>query len=292
MKHFLFLLAMIATMPAAAAEKLVRFDDPGTHFAPALGKQVTAVFSDALVQKYFGKAEYPGLILMDLTDTHACFWGKHAGLDGADAKLKDLARGEQNDICVPRGGVSVKYAPQEIAGASPQPVYQTAANCTWTWKTGRGIGVWSEACKFGTGLWALAYDAAQDNFALSVDGKNPYPVLRQFHKKPDELLDVLLKDFKAKGLISSDTECRFEKSKIQKSTGPWEFYTIVPTGRLKEKFDALPKDEIPDPPCGEIGYAVDFVGYFMISSKHPDRVLYVNLGQDGTMFDPTSISLF
>ena len=292
MKHFLFFFAMIMAMPAAAAEKLVRFDDPGTNFAPALGKEVTAVFSDALVQKYFGKAEYPGLILWELSDTHACFRGEHAGLDAADAKLKDLARREQNDICVPRGSVSVKYAPQEIAGASPQPVYHTGANCTWAWKTGRGIGVWAEECKFHTGLWALAYDAAQDNFALSVDGKNPFPVLRQFHKKPDEAPDALLKDFKAKGLISSDSECKFEKSKDHKSTGTWEFLEIVPTGRLKENFDALPKDEIPDPPCGEIGFAVGFVGYFMINSKHPDRVLYVNLGQDGTMFDPTSISLF
>jgi len=152
--------------------------------------------------------------------------------------------------------------------------------------------VWTEECKFSTGLWAVAYDPAKDNFSLSVDGKNPYPVLRQFHKNPDEALDVLLKDFKAKGLVSNDTECKFEKSQDQKSTGAWEFYVIAPTGGLKEKFDALPKDEIPDPPCGEIGYAVDFVGYFMIDRKHPDRVLYVNLGQDGTMFDPTSISLF
>ena len=71
---------------------------------------------------------------------------------------------------------------------------------------------------------------------------------------------MLLKEFKAKGLILSDTECRFEKSKNYKSTGTWEFHEIVPTGMLKEKFDAWPKDEIPDPPCGEFGNAVEFRG--------------------------------
>jgi hypothetical protein len=29
----------------------------------------------------------------------------------------------------------------------------------------------------------------------------------------------------------------------------------------------------------------------MTEAAHPDRVVYVNLGQDGTMFDPKTITL-
>lgn len=279
--------------PAAAAEKLVRFDDPATYFAPALGKQVTAVFSDALVQKYFGKAEYPGVVLSELSDTHVCFFGKTAGLDPDDAKLKDLARGEQNDICVPRAEVSAKYTTQEVAGASPQPFYNTdATNCAWVWKTGKGIGLWAEDCKFDTGLWAVTYDAKDDSFSLSVNGGDPFPVLRQFHKKPDEGPDVLLGELKSKGLIPADDECKFTPSETEKTIATWHFWEITPVGKRKEAFDAAPKDEIPEPPCGEVGFAVDYVGFFMIDDRHPDRVLYVNLGQDGTMIDPFTISIF
>ena len=45
---------------------------------------------------------------------------------------------------------------------------------------GKGIGLWTEQCKFDTGLWDVVYDAARDLFALRVDGGEPYAVLRQF----------------------------------------------------------------------------------------------------------------
>ena len=32
--------------------------------------------------------------------------------------------------------------------------------------------------------------------------------------------------------------------------------------------------------------------FFMISAEHPERILHVDLGQDGTMFDPYSMRLF
>ena len=42
---------------------------------------------------------------------------------------------------------------------------------------------------------------------------------------------------------------------------------------------------------GKLGYAVDSVGFFMVKDDAPDRVLYANLGQDGTMIDLASIRL-
>jgi hypothetical protein len=72
----------------------------------------------------------------------------------------------------------------------------------------------------------------------------------------------------------------------------WTIWNVMPTGKVKDAFDALPEDEVPEPPCGELGYAVDFTGFFMVHKDHPDRVIYVNLGQDGTMIDPFSLSLF
>ena len=66
---------------------------------------------------------------------------------------------------------------------------------------------------------------------------------------------------------------------------------MVPTGKLKEDFDKQVQVEIPEPPCGKLGYAVDSVGFFMVKDDAPDRVLYANLGQDGTMIDLASIRL-
>ena len=41
----------------------------------------------------------------------------------------------------------------------------------------------------------------------------------------------------------------------------------------------------------QLGYRVDLIGFFMVHDTKPDRVLYVNLGQDGTMIDLASITL-
>ena len=293
MKHITFLTALTIATPAIAAEKTIRLDDANTNFAAALGKQVTLVFAPDLRAKYFSKVEYPNATLTDVTDAQVCFYGRDSGLDPDDAKLKAIARDGQGDMCVGRGEVSVKYDAQEITGAPPEPFFQTdATNCKWAWKTGRGIGIWAEDCKFDTGLFVTTYDEKIDSFVQSTDGADPYPVLRQFHKKADEGPDALLPELKAAKLIPDDDECKFEPSEATKGFGTWTTYDIMPQGKRKAAFDAAPSDEIPDPPCGDVGLAVDFQAYFMIDSRHPDRVIYVNLGQDGSMFDPFSISLF
>jgi hypothetical protein len=71
----------------------------------------------------------------------------------------------------------------------------------------------------------------------------------------------------------------------------WSAWQVVPTGKLKEAFDKEVQEQIPEPPCGKLGFAVDSVGFFMVKDDAPDRVLYANLGQDGTMIDLASIRL-
>lgn len=294
MKHALAAALLLAATPALAGEaKLIGFDDAAAFFPSALGKQIDVRFSDAFTAAHFGKADFDGLILSELPDGKACFFGRDQGLDPDEAKLKDIARADQGDVCVPASEVSVRFTPQEVAGAPPSPFYTTdKEHCGWSWKTGAGIGVWTEDCKFDTGTWAVSYDAKNDLFSLSVDGGDPFPVLRQFRKKPQEGPEALLPAFRKAGLIPGDTECQFAPSTEQKGPAGWSFWEIAPVGKRKEAFDAQPQDEIPEPPCGDVGYAVDYIGFFMISDAHPDRVLYVNLGQDGTMIDPFSIALF
>ena len=40
-----------------------------------------------------------------------------------------------------------------------------------------------------------------------------------------------------------------------------------------------------------LGLAVDYVGFFMVADARPDRILFINLGQDGTMIDIGSVAL-
>jgi hypothetical protein len=195
------------------------------------------------------------------------------------------------DVCVPIAEVSVRLPPSVAApGAPVAPFYATdARDCSWVWKTGKGLGLWTEQCKFDTGLWDVVYDEARDLFALRVDAGEPYPVLRQFREPGGA--PALLPALKKQGLVLDDAECVMAKVEDQPAPQGWTAWQVVPTGKRKAAFDSVVQVEVPEPPCGEFGYRVDLIGFFMVNDARPDRVLYVNLGQDGTMIDLASITL-
>lgn len=294
MKHVLFLAAALAATPALAAEPaFIRFDDAGTFFQAALGKQVDIRFSERFASGRLTRTDYDGVVLSQMPEGKACFFGHNVGIDPEDPKLADVEKGIAGDICVGRADVSIKASIDGADGQPAEPFYTIdKANCAWRWSTGNGIGLWNEDCRFETGHWEVAYDASQDHFALSVDGGDPFPVLRQFRVGAGQGPAGLLPDLKARGLVLNDAECVFVPYKEQLSPAGWDIWQVMPTGSLRQKFDAQPSGEVPEPPCGELGYAADSIGFFMVHREHPDRVLYVNLGQDGTMIDPFSVRLY
>ncbi len=294
MKRYAPLLLLAAAPPAlAASETLLSFDDPAVYFASALGRQVNIRFTDSFVASHLPQADYDGVILSGLSGDKVCFFGGEKGLDPADPKLADVARVEGNDICVPRNVVAVKAGKPAVDGQPPEPFYATdQALCSWNWQRGGSVGLWTEDCKFESGRWNIAYDKEKDLFGLHVDNGELYPVLRHFRTDPAKGPEGLLPDLKARGLVLDSPECVFEKNEEQFGALGWTIWQVVPTGKIKEAFDAQVKLEVPPPPCGEVGYAADFIGFFMVHKDHPDRAVFVNLGQDGTMIDPFSLTLF
>lgn len=274
---------------ASAAETVIAASDPALALTDALGKQVSVRLADAIVKDHFDKADFDGVQVSDLPEGRICFWGRDQGIDPEDPKLKDLVRADNNDVCFPRGGVSFRYTPQTAEGAPPSPFYSTDQQaCRWAWVAGKTVGVWTEDCTFDTGRWQVSYDAATDLFALAVNGEDPMPVLRSFEKAGGP--EALLPDLKAKGLVLDDKECVFQKSTEPMAPKGWTSWEVVPVGQKKAAFDALPNDEVPDPPCGDLGMTVDGVTFFMVKDGVPDRVIYLDLGQDGTMIDPASVT--
>jgi len=50
-----------------------------------------------------------------------------------------------------------------------------------------------------------------------------------------------------------------------------------------------PSGDIPEPPCGPYGASTHGVRYFLVDLRQPDRLIFVDEGQDQPMFDPSSI---
>jgi hypothetical protein len=289
MKHSLALcfagFALTATV--SAAETVTAVADPALPLTQSLGKQVSIRLSDAIVKDRFAQADFDGVLVSGLPEGRICFSGREQGIDPDDPRLKDLARADDNDVCVPRDAVAFRHAAQTAPGAPPSPFYATDLTaCQWVWTAGRDVGLWTEDCTFSTGRWQVSYDAANDWFALAVDGEDPMPVLRSFAGGPQALLPEL----KAKGLVLDDKDGGFQQISEPLAPRGWTAWEVAPVGQRKTAFDALPKDEVPDPPCGDLGMVVDSIGFFMVKDDEPGRTLHIDLGQDGTMIDPSSIT--
>jgi hypothetical protein len=286
-----FAALMLCAPPGHADVRLVSAADPSIDLAAALGRQIDVHLSDALVSGRLAKADYDGVVLFEVVDSRLCLFGGEQGLSAQVPELRDFARREGEEVCLPRAEVAIRMPDQAApAGAPPVPFYATDKTlCTWVWRTGGWLGLWTEECSFDTGRWAVSYDAANRWFALTVNGEEPFPVLRSFDAPGG--LDALLADLKAKGLVLDDAECVFAQSPEKPAPAGWTAWDVVPVGKRKADFDGLTGDEVPEPPCGELGMAVDYVGFFLVRGEAPGRAVYANLGQDGTMIDLPSLTL-
>ena len=174
----------------------------------------------------------------------------------------------------------------------PQPTHSTdAEKCHWAWKTGGGLGVWAERCALDTGLWEIEARDDLPGFVLTIDGSEETTVLQVFGKAADADVSAILPALRQQGSIPDDDDCVFAPAGARPAAGTLAFFEIMPTGARKAAFDATPADDIPDPPCGDYGWSTHGIRYFMTDSRHPDRVVYIDTGQDGLMFDDTTVTL-
>ena len=294
MKHALpaMLGLLCLATPGLADATLVPATQALAELRAAYGKQIDVHFSDAFAKDRLAKPDVDGVIVYGLTADKLCLYGQGKGLEAAAPGLAAFASPDGGgDICVPLVDVTVRVAQHEpVDGASPVPFYATDKSaCNWVWRQGKDIGLWTETCKFDTGLWGVTYDEKHDLFALRVNDGEPYTVLQQFREAggPQALLAML----KKQGLVLDDDQCQMALDKDQPAPVGWTAWQVVPTGKMKEEFDRKVQQEVPEPPCGKLGFDVDSVGFFMVRNDKPDRVLYANLGQDGTMIDLSSILL-
>ena len=292
MKHFissaLGLLLLVA--PALADGTLVPAASALAELRAAYGKQIDVHFSDDFAKGRLAKPDIDGVIVYGLTADKLCLYGDGKGLEATAPGLSAFASPDGGgDICVPLADVSVRVAQHEpVDGASPVPFYATDRKaCNWVWRQGRDLGLWTETCKFDTGLWDVVYVEAKNLFALRVNAGEPYTVLQEFEEQGGA--PALLEILKKQGLVLDKPDCVMATATDQPAPAGWTAWQVKPTGKLKEEFDRQVQVQVPEPPCGKLGYDADSIGFFMVKDDHPDRVLYANLGQDGTMIDLASI---
>lgn len=173
----------------------------------------------------------------------------------------------------------------------PMPTSQTAAHgCRWVWRQGDDIGLWSQACDLKSGRWRVEWRHKSRSFELLRNGRRVETVVRLWPIDEDQGLVELARRLKTAGLVPDDEKnCQFVPQAVRPDVRTRAQFVIKP---LAMDVPAVTESgEVPEPPCGELGASTHGIRYFVTDLRFPGRVVYVNEGQDGLLFDPSSITL-
>lgn len=192
-------------------------------------------------------------------------------------------------LLLPAAAHSAERPPMPTTSAIP-------GQCVWEWVEFSGLGLWAEKCN-ANGVYQVVARTDPPQFVLMVDGEPVATVVQAFDKPADADISAILPALRSYGYIPDDDECVFAPASeaTLMTIGPrprtFAFYEIVPTGARLAAVEATPADEVPEPQCGDYGSSASGTRFFQTDTRHPGKVVYVDLGQDGTMIDPATITL-
>ncbi len=152
-----------------------------------------------------------------------------------------------------------------------------------------GLVIDTSDCGYATGHWRVEVEPTLPGLALWRDAERIDTVVQLFTKTPTEEIAAILPALRSRGYIPDDDDCRFVPAEVRPMVRTIALFEIRPFGARLQRLQATPVDEVPDPPCGAMGWSTHGLRYFMTDLRRPDRVVYINEGQDGTQIDPRSI---
>jgi hypothetical protein len=150
------------------------------------------------------------------------------------------------------------------------------------------IDAWS--CPLPTGRWHVRAEPALPGFALWIDDARRETVVHAVPRATGTPLSSVLATLARAGHVPPD-DCVFVRVRDRAAPPGARVYEIRPTGARLAALRRTPPDQVPDPPCGEYGWSTHGVRGFVVDPRRPGWVVYVNLGQDGTLIDPATLAI-
>jgi hypothetical protein len=189
-------------------------------------------------------------------------------------------------------GDTRKIESVETHAAEPtQAMRETFASCTWGEVKGAVASVWAYACGPGYGDVRLAPDDALPGFVIeSTDAAAPARsvAIRFFDKPADAPLESILPAVRAASPGAGTAACVLAARNAE--DGAPASYVFTPEGAAKAAYDAaLAGDEVPEPPCGDLG--VSHVGDRSFRVLSPDKVAFIEFGSEIQIFDASTLKL-
>lgn len=170
-----------------------------------------------------------------------------------------------------------------------KPTGQTDAQaCTWQWREGGGLGLWTETCRFNGKHWETVFDAKRAAFVTRRDNEIVGIAVQSFAIPAGADITSLSHALIAEGGLKADAPCEWRNIALRPAPRTTAFFALTPSDPAT--LGPTPQGEVPDPVCGAYGASTHGVRYFVTDLRWPDRAIFVEECQERPLFDPASIT--
>ena len=107
--------------------------------------------------------------------------------------------------------VAVWFTSQAVASVLPPvPGWQTdPAACSWQWRQGDGMGLWTESCTLSTGQWEVGWNVEASAFVLQLNGQVQQVVVQSWPLSKEGGLERLRQSLVQAGQLPESAPCQF-----------------------------------------------------------------------------------
>jgi hypothetical protein len=171
----------------------------------------------------------------------------------------------------------------------PAPDWRTdPESCTWQWREGGGLGLWTETCDIADETWQVVWDADAAAFVTRRGDTVMGIAVQGFDMPPGPGIDGLGATLIAAGQLDPQAPCAWQPIALRPVPRTMTVHVLAPSDPAALAPDA--DGQVPDPVCGSYGASTHGVRYFLTDLRWPDHAVFVDEGQERPLFDPSSIT--
>lgn len=165
---------------------------------------------------------------------------------------------------------------------------------SWTLQTGLGLKFFGQENKHTKFIFDKDLSTVSIEITTVNNNKNVFPVIRIFNIK-DKNLNSIKKELKNTnpGLYKNKYDnidfCEFKE--IETTKPGVKRFVLYPAGIAEQEFRQSKNKEVIPATCNGFGIGNSGMRYFEIQKSNPQKLLFIEIGQEQPLFDENSITV-
>jgi len=188
----------------------------------------------------------------------------------------------------------ISNSPYANAGTEMPPARAPVPGCAWQHLSDAAVGLaaWVQQCDFGFRQIVLSLKGSGLAMHYS-DGGDEETLVEVRTLAAGETLEAGMRRAWAVGVAPAVARhCQLSAYADSAAHAGVKRYRFVPDAAYAKQLAAsADPNDIPEPPCGERGIALDGEQYFETQAGSHRAFLFVQVGQDEPLFDPQTLQL-